>query len=127
MDWAVEIPASPVTVTLTRLADHFTGRLAEVMDEWSAAVSRLSEWEVAHLLDEPEPAVRQWHRQAVESLLKVGRWFLHAVELPEWPDAARREMVRATLTCLEDKWRLWHQPPLAPERARQILNDVFGR
>src|SRR5208282_6587299 len=82
--------------------------LDSAVQEWSRCARLLAEWENHHLLDNPAPELMASHRQAVERLPRFGKFLLPATEQSGISNQQAREIVRATLRCLQDKLSLWH-------------------
>ncbi|HVM48832.1 MAG TPA: hypothetical protein VMU04_12445 [Candidatus Acidoferrum sp.] len=97
---------------------------AEGVAAWGRSVTALSQWEQEHLLDNPRRDLLVAHREAVERLLRFGRFLARTTAHPDFPDTALKGNVAATLQTLEDKVPLWHGT-IDREQAEIILKAAF--
>ena len=105
---------------------HFRRGLDSVVQEWSRCTRLLAEWESQHLLENPAPELLATHRQAIERLLRFGKFLLLATEQPGISNQHSREIVRATQSCLQDKLSLWHGQKLTDQARSEILKACFN-
>jgi len=105
-----------------RILQDFT----EGVDAWGQSVTALSRWEAEHLLDNPGADVLATHRRIVDRLIQFGRFLALTTEHPDFPDAALKQTIAATLQTLRDKIPLWHGT-ISQEEADSILKAAFPR
>ena len=110
---------------LGHLEAHFHRELAAVVHDWSQCTNLLTQWEDDHLLDNPTPELLAKHKQAIERVLRFGRFLALATGEPDLPDRSLAEIVAATQSCLQDKLALWHGCNLSGERRAEILKASF--
>jgi hypothetical protein len=105
---------------------HFRRELDAAVQEWSRCTRLLADWENQHLLDNPAPELMARHRQAVERLLRFGKFLLLATEQSGISDQPARGVVRAAQSCLQDKLSLWHGQTLTDQARSEILKACFN-
>ena len=105
---------------------HFRRELDSAVQEWSRCTRLLAEWENKHLLDNPAPELMASHRQAIERLLRFGKFLLLATEQFGVGNQKEREIVGATQSCLRDKLSLWHGQALTDQARSEILKTCFN-
>jgi uncharacterized protein (DUF2267 family) len=66
------------------------------------------------------------HKQAIERLLRFGKFLLLATEQSGISEQQARDIVRATQRCLQDKLSLWHGQTLAGQARSEILKACFN-
>ena len=107
-----------------KLEARILQEFAEGVAAWGESVTALAHWEDEHLLENPTVKALAAHRRTVDKLIGFGRFLALTTEHPDFPDAALKETVAATLQTLRDKIPLWHgQMPKA--QADAILNAAF--
>src|SRR2546425_8323030 len=113
------------------MPDYFEQLEARILQEfaegvaaWGRSVSALSRWEQEHLLDSPRPEALAAHQRTVERLIRFGRFLALTTEHADFPDAALKNNVAATLQTLCDKMPLWHGT-MPKEEAEAILKAAF--
>jgi hypothetical protein len=78
---AAEALAMPLAPDFMEYVEsHFRRELDSVAQEWSRCARLLAEWENQHLLDDPAPELMAKHKQAVERLLRFGKFLLLTTE-----------------------------------------------
>lgn len=121
-----DVLAMPVVPDfLGYLESNFHRELAAAIHDWSRCATLLTRWEDEHLLDAPTPELLARHKQAIERLLRFGRYLALATEGPDFPDQPLAEIVSATQSCLRDKLPLWHGT-MSAERSAEILKTCFN-
>jgi hypothetical protein len=105
---------------------HFRRELDSAVQEWSRCTRLLAEWENQHLLDNPAPELMARHRQAVERLLRFGKFLLLATEQSGISNQKARDIVSASQSCLQDKLSLWHGQTLTGQARSEILKTCFN-
>jgi hypothetical protein len=105
---------------------HFRRELDSAVQEWSRCTRLLAEWENEHLLNHPAQELSARHRQAVERLLRFGKYLLLATEQSGVSNQQARDIVRATQSCLQDKLSLWHGQTLTDQGRSEILTACFN-
>src|SRR5258705_13784749 len=95
------------------MPDYFEQLEARILQEfaegvaaWGRSVTALSHWEHEHLLDSPRPEILASHHRTVERLIRFGRFLALTTEHPDFPDAALKANISATLQTLLDKMPL---------------------
>src|SRR5437764_14523775 len=123
---SAEILAMPLVPDfMEHLEMHFLRELAGIVYDWSKCRNLLTQWEDEHLLDNPSPDSLAKHKQAIDRLVRFGRFLALATEQPEFTEPKLAQIVRATQSCLQDKLALWHGKTLAPEQKAEILRTCF--
>lgn len=111
--------SAPVAVGLAR---SVVRHLRAQVDDWYDACRRVTAWEDENLLDEnPAPEKKAEHAAMLAELERIGQWFLHATQSPDFPDAPTAELVRLTLLDLKDRRAMWHGPKMSKEEADKTL------
>jgi hypothetical protein len=105
---------------------RFRRELDSATQEWSRCTRLLAEWENQRLLDDPAPELMARHRQAIERLLRFGKFLLLATEQSGISNQQARDIVRATQSCLQDKLSLWHGRKLTDQTRAEILKTCFN-
>ena len=110
---------------LGHLEFHFHRELAAVVHDWSRCTNLLTQWEDEHLLDQPTPEALARHKEAIERLLRFGRFLALATGQPDFQDPQLAEIVAATRSCLQDKLPLWHGQTVTEKHRAEILEACF--
>src|SRR6267378_496094 len=100
----------PLPELLSGLEKRLTVELVQEALQWASCRKSLSHWEEEHLLENPTPEFLAQHKQAVEQLLRFGRWLSRATNHPDFPDRDTAQMVEATLWTLQQMHDAWHRP-----------------
>ena len=107
-----------------KLEARILQEFAEGVAAWGESVTALAHWEDEHLLEKPTAEALAAHRRTVDKLIGFGRFLALTTEHPEFPDAALKETVAATLRTLRDKIPLWHGQ-MPTDQADAILKAAF--
>jgi hypothetical protein len=121
-------PAFPVPIVpdfLHSVENRLLRELQAAVHDWSGCLSRLSEWEDEHVLDNPTPEVQARHKSTVERLLRFGSFLVLATSQPHFPDRQLTEIVAATQRDLQDRLALWHGARPPREESERILAACF--
>jgi hypothetical protein len=105
---------------------HFRRELDTSVHEWSRCTRLLAEWENQHLLDNPAQELIARHKQAIERLLRFGKFLLLVTEQSGISEQQARDIVRATQSGLQDRLSLWHGQTLADRDRSEILKACFN-
>jgi hypothetical protein len=120
----ITIPMAVMPDYFEKLEAHILQEFADGVAAWGESVTALARWEDEHLLETPSAEVLGAHRRTVDKLIGFGRFLALTTEHPDFPDAALKENVAATLQTLRDKIPLWHgQTP--KDKADAILKAAF--
>ena len=120
----IAIPGSVMPDYFEKLQAHILQEFAEGVAAWGESVTALARWEDEHLLEGPAAEALAAHRRAVERLIAFGRFLLLTTDHPDFPDAALKENVAASLQTLRDKIPLWHSQ-MPKDQADAILKTAF--
>src|SRR6266567_4219632 len=104
----IVMPASVMPDYFATLEAHILHDFGEAVAAWGESVTALSRWEDEKLLDNPSPEALGAHRRMVERLIEFGRFLALITQHPDFPVAALKANVSATLQTLQDKLPLWH-------------------
>lgn len=126
VNWLIQIalPGAVMPDYFEKLEARILQEFAEGVAAWGGSVTALAQWEDEHLLEEPTAEALAAHRRTVEKLIRFGRFLALTTEHPDFPDAALKENVAATLQTLRDKIPLWHGR-MPKEQAEAILRAAF--
>ena len=120
-----------MTMPMAVMPDYFEKLQARIHQEfaegvaaWGESVTALAHWEDEHLLEKPTVEALAAHRRAVDKLIGFGRFLALTTEHPDFPDAALKETVAATLATLRDKIPLW-RGQMPKDQADAILKAAF--
>jgi hypothetical protein len=118
------MPAEVMPDYFEQMEAHILQEFAAGVAAWGRSVTALSQWEHEHLLDDPTPEILAAHRRTVERLIRFGRFLALTTEHQDFPEAALKANVTATLQTLSDKIPLWHGT-MAKGEADAILKAAF--
>lgn len=119
---AIAVPqASAAPGFVDRLKARSLALTRAMVADWGATVSGLTDWEDENLLDVRTPELLAKHKASVDWLISFGEMLSVGTEQEDFPDAALRAEVRATLDDLRDRLAMWHRPRMPREAADKIL------
>jgi hypothetical protein len=120
----ISLPTAVMPDYFEKLEARILQEFAEGVAAWGQSVTALAQWEDEHLLEAPNPEALAAHHRTVEKLIAFGRFLALTTEHPDFPDAALKENVAATLQTLRDKIPLWHGQ-IPKDKADAILKAAF--
>ena len=106
------------------LVDRVLRQFKVAAQDWFDVCRKLSEWEDARLVDDPNPEILAQHAKVLRNLEWLGRLMIMVTQDPEFKDRPLADLLASTLQDLRDRRALWHGNVTSAQR-EQVLREVF--